>query len=296
MSILQVGSVTETSRRHDLMVRKGSGRARDYHRWSAVRQVRDLLRARIVLGGFGDGAVPGEQRLIEEYGVSRGVVRDALDLLRAEGLIERLQGAGTFVVAQSRIRHGLDVLRGLPDEIEDGQYRITYQVLDMGLVPAPPIVAERLSVAEGAEVVFFERLTVLDALPLTLRSSWFPWDIGAPLLKPDAGPRGSIYQVIERQLGHQVGYTDQLIEATVADHAVSQLLKTPVGAPILLLERLVHLTDGRPVEFGFGRNRGDRMALTDVMRRRTTTTATVATTTTTADLSKGVRNEHCDCQ
>ena len=267
MTILPSGTVAETSRRHDLMMRKGSGRSRNYHRWTAVRQVRDLLRARIVCGTFAGGTVPGEQHLVEEYGVSRGVVRDALDLLRAEGLIERLQGAGTFVVAQARVRHGIDVLRGLPDGIEHGRSRVSYRVLDLGRVVAPPLLAERLAVCPGAPVVFFERLTLLDSAPLTVRSSWFPYDVGAPLLAPESGPRGSIYQIIERQLGYPVGYTDQLIEATIADHAVAQLLNTRVGSPILLLERLVHLTDGRPVEFGFGRIRGDRLALTDVMRR-----------------------------
>jgi GntR family transcriptional regulator len=270
MTILQAGSAAETSHRHDLVVRKGSGRSRDYHRWTAVRRTRDALRARIVTGRFADGSVPGEQQLVREYDVSRGVIRDALDLLRSEGLIERLQGAGTFVVAQSRVRHGIDVLHGLPDGIEDGNYRISYEVLDIGRVAAPPVVAERLAVTAGIEVVFFERLTVLDAIPLTLRTSWFPFDVGAPLLRPGVDARGSIYRVIEEQLGQRVGYTDQLIEATIADRAVSRLLHTTVGAPILLLERLVHRCDGRPVEFGFGRIRGDRMALTDVMRRRTT--------------------------
>jgi GntR family transcriptional regulator len=267
MSILPAGSVGETSTRHDLLVGNRNGRSRKYHRWTAVRQVRDLLRVEIVLGRFDDGVVPGEAHLMAEYGVSRGVIRDALDLLRAERLIERLQGAGTFVVAQARVRHGIEVLRGLPDGIDKGASRITYQVLDLRRVPAPPIVAERLRISAGADVVFFERVTLLDGGPLTLRSSWFPCPVGAALLRTDAQLGTSIYRLIEHQLGVEVGYTDQQIEATVADRTVSVVLKTRLGAPILLLERLVHRTDGRPVEFGFGRIRGDRLALTDVMRR-----------------------------
>jgi len=230
--------------------------------------VRDLLRARIVLGRFDGGVVPSEHRLIREYGVSRGVIRDVLHLLTAEGLIERLQGAGTFVVAGERIRHGIDVLQGLPEGIDHGESRVTYQILDLGKMPAPPIVAERLSIEDNADVVFFERLTMLDGLPLVIRSSWFPFDIGAPLLRPDADLHISIYQIIERQLGFLVDSSDQQIEAASADLAVSEVLNVAIGAPILLVERLVHLVNGRPVEFGFGRARGDRLAYTDVMRRR----------------------------
>jgi GntR family transcriptional repressor for pyruvate dehydrogenase complex len=41
--------------------------------------------------------LPGEHHLAEKYGVSRPVVRDALKRLRAEGLIESRQGAGSWV-------------------------------------------------------------------------------------------------------------------------------------------------------------------------------------------------------
>lgn len=206
--------------------------------------------------------------MLAEYDVSRGVIRDALDLLRAEGLIERLQGAGTFVIPQDRVRHGIEVLRGLPEGIDHGHARVTYEVLDLGTVSAPPIVSERLGAGNGERVVFLERITFLDGRPLTLRSSWFPYEIGAPLLRPDAELRISIYQIIKRELGCEAGYSDQVIEATTADPAIAGILRTTIGAPILLMERLVHLSDGRPVEFGFGRSRGDRMALTDVMWRR----------------------------
>jgi GntR family transcriptional regulator, transcriptional repressor for pyruvate dehydrogenase complex len=41
--------------------------------------------------------LPGEHQLAEKYGVSRPVVRDALKRLRADGLIESRQGAGSWV-------------------------------------------------------------------------------------------------------------------------------------------------------------------------------------------------------
>lgn len=58
------------------------------------------LKARILDGSLGPGVkLPSEAELIEEYGVSRTVVREAVTRLRAEGLVETFQGRGSFVLA-----------------------------------------------------------------------------------------------------------------------------------------------------------------------------------------------------
>jgi len=65
-----------------------------------TRRLRDLLRSEVLSGTFRDGQLPSEASLMIEYRCSRATVRAALDLLRGAGLIERMQGTGTFVVAE----------------------------------------------------------------------------------------------------------------------------------------------------------------------------------------------------
>lgn len=58
------------------------------------------LKSRILDGSLPPGTkLPSEAELIEEYAVSRTVVREAVTRLRAEGLIETFQGRGSFVLA-----------------------------------------------------------------------------------------------------------------------------------------------------------------------------------------------------
>ncbi len=59
-----------------------------------ARQVADVLRQQIHSGAF-DRALPGEAELATEFDVSRNTVRDALALLKDEGLIERAPKVGT---------------------------------------------------------------------------------------------------------------------------------------------------------------------------------------------------------
>ncbi|SFC58868.1 DNA-binding transcriptional regulator, FadR family [Nocardioides terrae] len=79
------------------------------------------LKSRILDGSLGPGTkLPSEAELIEEYAVSRTVIREAVTRLRAEGLVETFQGRGSFVLAMpeptsftveaSAIRSQADVL------------------------------------------------------------------------------------------------------------------------------------------------------------------------------------------
>ena len=64
--------------------------------WSQIAQI---LSERIANGTYPVGStMPGEMALMEEFGVSRITVRQALDKLVSRGLIERRRGKGTLVL------------------------------------------------------------------------------------------------------------------------------------------------------------------------------------------------------
>ncbi|ORB62219.1 GntR family transcriptional regulator [Mycolicibacterium tusciae] len=58
------------------------------------------LKDKILAGDLPAGSkLPSETELIEEFGVSRTVIREAVTRLRAEGLVETFHGRGSFVLA-----------------------------------------------------------------------------------------------------------------------------------------------------------------------------------------------------
>ncbi len=59
----------------------------------------DRIREQIVLGGFRQGEHLKETRIAEQLNVSRGPVREAFKILRAEGLLAEEPHRGTFVVS-----------------------------------------------------------------------------------------------------------------------------------------------------------------------------------------------------
>ncbi|MEO3867672.1 FadR/GntR family transcriptional regulator [Nonomuraea sp. B12E4] len=83
----------------------------------------ERLKARILAGEIAPGQkLPTESSLVEEFGVSRTVVREAISRLQAAGLVETFQGRGSFVLA-------LPASAGF--SVEAAQIRTHRDVLDM---------------------------------------------------------------------------------------------------------------------------------------------------------------------
>jgi GntR family transcriptional regulator len=229
-----------------------------------ARQVADLLRRQVVTGAFGTGTLPPEHALAAEFGVSRNAVRHALDLLRADGLVERVPGVGTRVAGE-KFSHGLQDLLGLAETLcEHGEVR--NEVRAAGVITPPPAVAGRLGLPAGSGVVYIERLRRLNGTPLSLDLTYLAPDVGEPLLSADLAGN-DIFVLIEQHSRERLGAADLTVEAVTADPHSAAVLEASPGAALLMVERLTCLAGGRPVDLEYIRFRGDRLTLRGRMHR-----------------------------
>ena len=225
-----------------------------------------MLRRQVLHGLVVDGVLPSEADLADDFGVSRNTVREALDLLRGEGLVDRIPGTGTVVVA-GKYPHSIDQLQGLAETL-DGRGQVRNEVRVSGLVPAPTAVARRLRIAPGSEVVYLERRRLADDVPLSLDLTYVVRDLGEALLDQDLAGN-DVFALLEQLSGRGLDRADLVLEAVAADSHTAAILEVPPGAPLLMIERLSHLDDGRPVDLEFIRVRGDRMTMRGTVRRAT---------------------------
>src|SRR5689334_2439790 len=71
----------------------------------AFKQIADDIRRQIESGALSPGdRVPSEAQLISAYGVARMTVRQALSVLKAEGLLLAEHGRGVFVRSKPVVR------------------------------------------------------------------------------------------------------------------------------------------------------------------------------------------------
>ena len=228
---------------------------RTWRRSRAARRVRDLLRAAIVLEELPAGPLPGEAQLMLSFAASRQVVRDALALLRDEGLVKRVPGAGTLSVA-SKVRHSFSSIHG-PDPVRHAE-TVSHRILHTSREVAAPRVAEQLRMAPGSECGIVEYLTLVGGEPYYACTAYVPPQLlDVVMLASRVDEWYSVYELA----GFELGVTDQAVEAILADDVAAELLDVAPGAPLMLFERLVRDQSGVPLEYAFARVRGDRIAL-----------------------------------
>lgn len=219
-------------------------------------QVREDLERRLRRGDL-DDAFPGEMRLVEEYGVSRQTVRQAVRALREAGVVEAGRGRPPRVAARE-IAQPQGSLYSLFASVEatGRRQRSVVRRLD---ARADGTVAARLGLEESTPLVHLERLRLVDDEPLAIDRVWLPARIAAPLLEADFSAT-SLYAELDRRCGVRLGGGREEIRAVVPAPAECALLGLDVGGAALAIDRLGEWR-GRPVEWRRTLVRGDRFSL-----------------------------------
>lgn len=225
----------------------------------AYRQIADRLRSAILSGDLAPGQpCPSERSLIEEYGAARGTVRQALALLRAEGLIEIEHGRGAFVRQRPPIRrlsHDRFARRHreagraafLAEAAAEGRSP-EVEVLEVGAARAPEEAATRLIIPAGAKVLTRQRRYLVDGEPVEIATSWLPWELveGTPICEEDPGP-GGIYARLE-DLGHELARFTEEVTARMPLPDEARALGIGPGVPVFRLMRTAFGKDDRALE------------------------------------------------
>ncbi|MFI9061396.1 GntR family transcriptional regulator [Streptomyces sp. NPDC053429] len=234
------------------MPRDGAVRQPKYQRIAAA------LKAAIESGEYGPGdRLPGENDLMATYGVARMTARQALGVLRSEGLIEARKGAGVFVREFRLIRRrgiqrlGTDVWGGgrsiWAADTEDREPEV--ELLGVTEEAAPEAVARVLGLTEGtAACVRRRRRFLLDGKAVMLATSYLDADLvaGTPVTEPDTGPGGIYARLAELGVG-PVRFREE-VRSRMPSPDEAARLGLGAGTPVVLVCRTAFAADGRVVE------------------------------------------------
>lgn len=227
------------------------------------------LRSAIREGSYSPGdALPSEAELRRQFGTSRGTVRQAMSLLRNEGLVSSGQGR------RSR------VLDTVPTQPFDGVISFSQWCHNSGITPgqqtqwvtrrpADAALAAALDLPARAPVVSVFRLRLMDGEPAMVERLNYPLETGQHVLSfdPDSG---SIYQRLIDS-GVDIHYATRTIDAVGADAEDAALLEVPAGTPLLRVRRRAFTSGGTPIESSDDRYLPDRASFTLNSTRNTPT-------------------------
>lgn len=220
-------------------------------------RIADELRAAILEGRLADGdRLPGENTLMQTYGVARMTARQALAVLRNEGLAVSRKGSGIFVrlfkpvyrKSPARLSHerwgrGLDI-----QGTESPSRQRSVDQVKVGPVPAPPHISDAFGIEANELVICRSRRYSIDNKPVQLAVSYIPIEIaqGTPITEVDTGPGGTYARLAD--LGYEpVAFLERLF-ARMPTPDDAKRLDLPAGTPILVVTRYARTTEGRIVE------------------------------------------------
>ncbi len=226
---------------------------------AVFRQIADQLRTAIETGRLAQGEkLPSESALMGHYSVARMTVRNALQILQAEGLTVAEHGRGVFVrtrppvrrLASDRFarRHRKEGKAAFIVESEQVGVRSEVDMLRVREVVAPPEIVDLLKLSDGTTVVERSRRYSRNGHPVETAISYLPADIarGTPIADPNPGP-GGIYARLE-DLGHTLERFTEEVRARMPTPDEAKMLELAPGIPVFHLIRTAYDIDGRAVE------------------------------------------------
>jgi GntR family transcriptional regulator len=222
------------------------------------------LKANLI-GAIGRGEhapgdqIPSQRLLCERYRMSHMTVRRALNELLSEGVIYGIPGKGLYVADRKQDAEAGPLI-GFSEDMARRGMRASSQVLAAAIVAASTALASALGLTVGTPLVYLRRLRLADDQPMALQASYLPHALCPGLLDHDLAQR-SLFGLLRGEYGLSFGHGTTAAEAGLASDEQARLLKLTPPAPLLIVEQLTYLEDGRAIEFVRTAYRGDRYRL-----------------------------------
>ena len=170
-------------------------------------------------------------------------MRRALAELVAEGALAQRQGAGAFIRrASPRVDQPFSRLVGFSETMRLRGFAPSSRILDRGVFLPSPEEMTTLAIGPHESVFRLSRLRLADNAPMAIEHTTVP----ARFLPEEIGD--SLYDAFAAA-GHTPARGLQRLRAVLLSDEDAALLGVPPGSPVLYIQRVAYLADGRGVEF-----------------------------------------------
>ena len=212
-------------------------------RFDKKKRVVDELIRRIEGGMMANGfLLPGEHQLAEEFGVSRGTLREALAELKRRNYIATQSGVGSIVTFDGMV---LDQASGWAQALADTGALITTDVLRLEAVTRPDLLNR---FGSDQFIALDRRRRTTDGTAVSLERSLMPAS-GSLESLPRVGLIDNSLTITLAAYGYVGADGDQWIGAEPLSDEDAELLGRPVGTVFLKASRTTFDRRGRFMEY-----------------------------------------------
>ncbi|CAG1011261.1 HTH-type transcriptional repressor NagR [Anaerolineales bacterium] len=219
-------------------------------------QLKEILEKRIQSGEFQPGdRFPTDDELCQEYGLSRGTVRRAVEMLINAGLLRREQGRGTFINSLQQ-SHVFFRLASFDEEMKARGWQPSTSLVSRRAFPANAEVAKHLQIPSGEKTIEIIRLRLADGKPVAYETRYLSYKTCPQLLEEDLENQ-SIHSLLIDKYTIPLVRACYTIEARVLSQKEAEHLQVETGSAGFVIERVTYTTDDKPVTWYRTVYRGD---------------------------------------
>lgn len=226
-------------------------------RW---RRVADGLRAAIVEGRYGD-RLPPETELAKGFGVNRHTVRRAISALSDEGVLRAERGRGTFInEVQPRITYPIGTRARFSENMTRQSLESAGRLINSERVAADRTLASLLELKPGAPLFKLEKMTVVDGVPVSRSTGYFPSERFPNIIAAYA-ETGSVTKALKQHGLHDYRRRETRLTAERISPADAEFLQCALDSIVLVSNAIDVDLDDVPVQIIRTRFLADRIEL-----------------------------------
>jgi GntR family transcriptional regulator len=200
--------------------------------------------------------LPPEVELAKLLNISRQTLRQTMNLLVEEGLVERFSGRGTFI-REKNLRNEFFMDRSFSQQMTD-LGKITHSKIIESAKGAVDKNAPRLLHTNlGAPCLFLTRLRYVDNIPVGLQKAVILTEHCPDIDTHDFTKESlfhiftEVYQLVIAEIYHEVN-------AVIAPKTYADLLGVKPKSPVLLEKSITYLSNSEPIEATTSYYRSDK--------------------------------------
>lgn len=228
-------------------------------------EIAEDIRQDIMNGKYNvNQQLPLEKEMCEYYNVSRITIKKAVDQLVSEGLVVKRRGAGTFIkdLASTEARE-LSMSRQFTGFSEGHKYSsVTSKIVKFEVINPDEEIADKLRITVEDFVYHIIRVRYSDDVPFVIEYTYMPISL-IPGIKNDV-LENSIYSYIENSLKLKIKSAHRTIRAIAPNDTEQEYLEIDKGFPILEVEQIGFLDNGKAFEYSKSHHKGDTIEFRSV--------------------------------
>lgn len=210
-------------------------------------QIHDQIKQNIEenIWGIGD-RLPSERELAVQFGVSRMTLRQAIQTLAEEGILDRKIGSGTYV-ARQKVQEKMSGTTSFT-EIMQSQGRVPSSKAVSYFIASPSSSEmEKLKLGSDEHILRMERIRYADDVPICFEVASIPEKFVDSFSKEEI--ISSLYKTLAEKGQRKIGSANQTISAMLASEQIAEYLQIKRGEAILRMRQISYFDDGTPFEY-----------------------------------------------